>query len=69
VKVIGADFGRTGTTSLKAALEKLSFGPCHHMTEAQMRLGIKALRALSTALPVALPLSIVATLVLLRRYV
>jgi hypothetical protein len=33
VKVIGAGFGRTGTTSLKAALEKLGFGPCYHMTE------------------------------------
>ena len=33
MKVIGAGFGRTGTTSLKAALEKLGFGPCYHMTE------------------------------------
>jgi hypothetical protein len=33
VKVIGAGFGRTGTTSLKAALEDLGFGPCYHMTE------------------------------------
>jgi hypothetical protein len=33
VKVIGAGFGRTGTTSLKTALEKLGFGPCYHMTE------------------------------------
>jgi Sulfotransferase domain len=33
VKVIGAGFGRTGTWSLKAALEKLGFGPCYHMTE------------------------------------
>ncbi|WP_242904461.1 sulfotransferase family protein [Actinomadura terrae] len=24
-------FGRTGTLSLKAALEELGFGPCHHM--------------------------------------
>ncbi len=31
--VIGAGFGRTGTTSLKAALERLGFGPCYHMTE------------------------------------
>lgn len=29
--VIGAGFGRTGTRSLKAALELLGFGPCHHM--------------------------------------
>ena len=33
LKVIGAGFGRTGTTSLKLALERLGFGPCHHMTE------------------------------------
>jgi hypothetical protein len=33
VKVIGAGFGRTGTMSLKVALEALGFGPCYHMTE------------------------------------
>jgi Sulfotransferase domain len=33
VKAIGAGFGRTGTTSLKAALERLGFDPCYHMTE------------------------------------
>jgi Sulfotransferase domain len=33
VKVIGAGFGRTGTMSLKVALESLGFGPCYHMTE------------------------------------
>ncbi len=32
LKVIGAGFGRTGTTSLKAALERL-VGPCYHMSE------------------------------------
>ncbi|WP_063765657.1 sulfotransferase family protein [Herbidospora cretacea] len=31
VDVIGAGFGRTGTRSLKAALELLGFGPCYHM--------------------------------------
>ena len=31
--VIGSGFGRTGTKSLKAALERLGFGPCHHMHE------------------------------------
>ena len=30
----GAGFGRTGTMSMKAALERLGFGPCHHMTDA-----------------------------------
>ena len=33
LKVIGAGFGRTGTESLKRALEILGFGPCHHMYE------------------------------------
>lgn len=32
--VIGAGLGRTGTTSLKLALERLGFMRCHHMTEA-----------------------------------
>lgn len=32
LKVIGAGLGRTGTLSLKAALERLGFGPCYHMT-------------------------------------
>ncbi|MEV4706927.1 sulfotransferase family protein [Actinoplanes sp. NPDC049316] len=30
--VIGAGFGRTGTLSLKVALERLGLGPCMHMT-------------------------------------
>ena len=33
LRVIGAGLGRTGTTSLKAALERLLGGPCHHMME------------------------------------
>ncbi|MDQ3603237.1 MAG: sulfotransferase family protein [Actinomycetota bacterium] len=33
MKVIGAGFGRTGTMSLKIALETLGFDPCYHMTE------------------------------------
>ncbi|GJM42282.1 MAG: sulfotransferase family protein [Ardenticatenaceae bacterium] len=31
LKVIGSGFGRTGTLSLKAALEILGFDPCYHM--------------------------------------
>ncbi len=31
LQVIGVGFGRTGTLSLKAALERLGFGPCEHM--------------------------------------
>ncbi len=33
IKVIGAGFGRTGTLSLKMALEELGFGKCYHMVE------------------------------------
>ena len=33
LKVIGAGLGRTGTFSLKFALEHLGFGPCYHMAE------------------------------------
>jgi len=33
MQVIGAGFGRTGTLSLKAALEILGFAPCYHMME------------------------------------
>lgn len=35
--VVGAGFGRTGTNSLKLALEMLGFGPCHHMFEVRDR--------------------------------
>ena len=31
IKIIGAGFGRTGTHSLKLALEELGFGKCYHM--------------------------------------
>jgi hypothetical protein len=33
LEVIGSGFGRTGTLTLKEALEVLGFGPCHHMEE------------------------------------
>jgi hypothetical protein len=33
IDVIGAGFGRTGTLSLKLALEQLGFEKCYHMTE------------------------------------
>lgn len=33
LRIIGAGLGRTGTLSLKTALEMLGFAPCHHMTE------------------------------------
>lgn len=33
LEVIGAGFGRTGTMSLRDALNHLGFGPCYHMSE------------------------------------
>jgi hypothetical protein len=33
LQVIGSGFGRTGTMTMKQVLEKLGFGPCHHMLE------------------------------------
>lgn len=33
LELIGAGFGRTGTESMKLALEQLGLGPCHHMKE------------------------------------
>jgi hypothetical protein len=33
LKVIGTGFGRTGTDSMREALNMLGFGPCHHMYE------------------------------------
>ena len=33
LQVIGAGLGRTGTLSMKLALEELGFNPCHHMVE------------------------------------
>lgn len=33
IEIIGAGFGRTGTSSLKTALEMLGFGRCYHMEE------------------------------------
>jgi hypothetical protein len=39
MRVIGAGFGRTGTLSTKTALERLGYGPCHHMTDVIQRPG------------------------------
>ena len=33
LRIIGAGLGRTGTLSLKLALEHIGFAPCYHMTE------------------------------------
>ncbi len=35
LEIVGAGFGRTGTMSLKLALEQLGLGPCYHMFEVQ----------------------------------
>lgn len=37
LQVLGAGFGRTGTASLKQALETLGFGPCYHMYEIEQK--------------------------------
>ncbi len=37
LRVIGAGVGRTGTMSLKGALERLLGGPCYHMIEVMPR--------------------------------
>lgn len=36
LEIIGAGLGRTGTLSLKLALEQIGFGPCYHMAELMM---------------------------------
>lgn len=33
LEIIGTGLGRTGTTTLKGALERLGFGKCYHMSE------------------------------------
>lgn len=33
LQIVGAGFGRTGTLSMKAALERLGYSPCYHMVE------------------------------------
>lgn len=33
LRVLGSGFGRTGTMTMKVALEQLGFGPTHHMIE------------------------------------
>ena len=41
LKVIGAGVGRTGTYSLKLALNQLGFGPCHHMEEVLINMPVQ----------------------------
>ena len=37
LKIIGAGFGRTGTSSLQVALEELLGGKCYHMKEVMLK--------------------------------
>ncbi len=39
LKIIGAGVGRTGTYSLKLAINRLELGPCHHMEEVLLNQG------------------------------
>lgn len=41
LKVIGAGVGRTGTYSLKLALNRLGFGPSHHMEEVILNMPVQ----------------------------
>lgn len=41
IRVIGVGVGRTGTYSLKLALNQLGFGPCHHMDEVLKNLAVQ----------------------------
>lgn len=40
MQVIGAGVGRTGTYSLKLAINRLGFGPCHHMEEVLLNMPV-----------------------------
>ena len=53
LEVVGAGLGRTGTNSLKLALEELLGGPCYHMYELMQRPGdMPAWEAAVTGSPV-----------------
>lgn len=41
MNVIGTGVGRTGTYSLKLALEQLGAGPCHHMEEVLQKMPVQ----------------------------
>jgi hypothetical protein len=43
LEIVGTGFGRTGTLSLKGALEQLGFGRCYHMIEVAQNPGHAAL--------------------------
>ncbi|MBV9454908.1 MAG: hypothetical protein JOZ19_12460 [Rubrobacter sp.] len=39
LEIIGAGYRRTGTVSLKAALERLGSGPCYHAARCCCQVG------------------------------
>lgn len=41
LQVIGAGLGRTGTYSLKLAINQIGFGPCHHMEEVLLNMPVQ----------------------------
>lgn len=41
MRVIGTGVGRTGTYSLKLAINQLGFGPCHHMEEVAQNMPVQ----------------------------
>ncbi len=41
LQVIGAGVGRTGTYSLKLAINQLGLGPCHHMEEVLLKMPVQ----------------------------
>ena len=41
LKVIGAGVGRTGTYSLKLAINQLGLGPCHHMEDVLQNMSVQ----------------------------
>ena len=60
LQAIGVGFGRTGTLSLKLALERVGFAPCEHMTNlfadpARVTLWQKAARRKEAGEPIEWP--------------
>lgn len=49
LQIISAGVGRTGTFSMKSALEQLGFGPCHHMEEVDARDAVQVAKWQSAA--------------------
>ena len=45
LRVIGTGFGRTGTDSMREALNVLGFGPCHHMSGKELLESIPSLNS------------------------